>query len=60
MKTGGGAACEADHEDAEHHVVVVDEEDELVSSGGKLCRHLQNKVLHLHLENKHSGFILYD
>lgn len=42
--------AEAHHEDAEHHVVVVDEEDELVSSGGKLCRHLQHKVFHLHLE----------
>lgn len=34
------AGFEAHHEDTEHHVVVVDEEDELVSSGGKLCRHL--------------------
>lgn len=45
----------AHHEDAEHHVVVVDEEDELISSGGKLCRHLQNKVFNLDLQkNKYS------
>lgn len=46
---------EAHHEDAEHHVVVVDEEDELISPGGKLCRHLQNKVFNLDLQkNKYS------
>lgn len=35
-----GDVMPAHHEDTEHHVVVVDEEDELVSSGGKLSRHL--------------------
>ena len=39
-------------EHCQHHVVVVDEKDELLLAIGKLCRHSQDKVLHLSLQGK--------
>lgn len=44
------AQAERHHEDAEHHVIVVDEKDQLVSSGWKFSRHLQNKIFHFDLK----------
>ena len=35
-----------------HHVVVVNEEDELLLVVEKLCRHAQDKVLHLRLQSQ--------
>jgi len=63
LEEGGGVTWShghvTHHEDAEHHVVVVHEEDQLVSPGGKLSRHLQHEVLHLHLEHTASSLGYY-
>ena len=42
----------------ENHVVVVDEEDELLLAVGKLCRHAQDKVLHLRLQSQQTAINL--
>ena len=42
----------------ENHVVVVDKEDELLLAVGKLCRHTQDKVLHLRLQSQQTAINL--